>query len=417
MKKIIWISSFILIILILIMVLYISSLKNEICSNSQVPNNQNENINIYENSDKYVDSIIGSMSLEEKVGQLFICAYRKDSNNSNMYELNDDAKTMITKYNLGGFILFSENMKNIDQTRKFIIDINNTNLQIPMFISVDVEGGVVDRLAKSSLTSALPYISELGLTKDETLSYEYAKIIGRRLKYLGFNLDFAPVCDLDNSDSIKYRSFGKDPYIVSKMISGYIKGLNEYNISSTLKHFPGLGSSEGDTHNQIVTSNITLSELENSDFIPFKIGIKSGTNIIMINHVVYNNLSKNIIPASLNKDIYELLRNNLNFDGIIVTDGLEMGAITKQNISTSPSYAAFLAGADILLLPQDIDYSYNEILNAVRSGQISTQRLDDSVKRIIKHKYISKFFKKESSIISNFNDKNDYKIIDKITKK
>ncbi len=422
MKNIKWpLIIFILFTILFISIYIIHSIKTK--SNDS----KDENINIYDNRDNnesnnidknenyYIDTIVNSMSTEQKVGQLFICAFRKDEKNNNMYELSNKAKDFIENYNLGGVILFSENIKDIEQTKKLISDIKNSNVSIPMFLSVDVEGGLVDRLSKSSLYKTLPYISELGKTKDLNLAYEYAKIIARRLAYLGFNLDFAPVCDLDNTTAIKYRSFGKDPEVVSKMIEGYIKGLSEYKISSTLKHFPGLGSSDTDTHENISNSNITLSELEKSDFIPFEKGIETGSNIIMVNHVIYNNLSNIKLPASLNKDIYNILRKNLKFDGIAITDGLEMGAITKQNINTSPAYSAFVAGADMLLLPQDLDKSYNEILNAVKSGEISMQRLNDSARRIIKYKYKSGFFKKDNKNNNiKFYDESDNKILDEI---
>jgi beta-N-acetylhexosaminidase len=360
-----------------------------------------------------IDLLLSSMSTEKKVGQLFICGFRKDISGKNIYSLNNELKNEIEKYNLGGLILFSENMQSVDQLKKLITDLDDTNVDIPMFISVDAEGGLVDRLAKSSITKSLPCISKLGKTNDTNLSYEYSKIIGRQLASLGFNLDFAPVCDLDNSDAIKYRSFGKDPITVGKMVSAYIKGLNEYKIGSTLKHFPGLGSSIGDTHNVVSHSSITLENLEKNDFIPFKYGIDAGSNIVMINHVIYDNLSKQKLPSSLNSDIYSMLRNKLNFNGIIITDGLEMGAITKQNITTTPSYAAFVAGADILLLPENIDKSYNEILNGVNSGKISIERLDSSVKRILEYKYeLGMFSKNETNV--NLNDINDQKVIDSI---
>lgn len=383
-------------------------------NSNQDVNNTNQNQK--EVTTDKVDLILSSMSVEQKVGQLFICGFRKNSSNQNMYVLNDQTKAIVKKYNIGGVILFSENMQNEVQLKKLVEDINKTSQNIPLFISSDVEGGLVDRLAKVSIVKSLPYISKLGATNDSNLSYEYGKIIARRLKYFGFNLDFAPVCDLDTSDAIMYRSFGKDPNIVSKMVQGYIKGLGEYNIASTLKHFPGLGSSVGNSHDVVATSNISLTALEKNDFLPFKAGIDSGSNIVMINHIVYNNLLEKKLPASLNSDIYQILKDKLSFSGIIITDGLEMGGVTKQNIETTPAYAAFVAGADMLLLPQDLDKSYNEILNAVKKNQISMQRLDSSVQKIIRYKEKMGMFSNTSQNLKNLEleDKNDQEIINKI---
>jgi len=379
-------------------------------------NNQTNNIGASKQVNKLeVELLVSSMTNEEKVGQLFLCAFRKDSDANNIYFLNDEARAAIEKYNLGGVILFSENMQSISQTKKLISQLKEIPLGVPMFISIDSEGGLVDRLANSSLFPNLPYISKLGNTNDPNLAFEYSKIIGRRLSSLGFNLNFAPVCDLDNSDVIQYRSFGKDPNMVGKMVESYINGLDKYNIGSTLKHFPGLGNSIGDTHNVMSTSNVTLDALERSDFIPFKYGINAGSNIIMMNHVEYSNLSNISLPASLNSDIYGILRDKLNFDGIVITDGLEMRAITKQTINTSASYAAFVAGADMLLLPKDIDLSYKEILKAVNTGKISQERLNSSVKRIVTYKYeLGLFLENKLDINSNY--LNDQKMIDKINK-
>lgn len=376
--------------------------------NTIVNNNTEENSRISE-----VDLLVNSLTDEQKVGQLFICDFRKDSNGNNNYILSDDVKNKIQKYNLGGVILFSENIENETQLKKYISDLNDITLNVPMYISVDCEGGIVDRLASTSLVSNLPYISKLGQTNDSNLSFEYGKIIGRRLAYFGFNLDFAPVCDLDNSDVIKYRSFGKDPNNVGKMVESYINGISQYNIATILKHFPGLGSSVGDTHTNISKSNISLEQLRKYDFIPFKYGLNANLNMVMINHVEYDNLSNIKLPASLNSDIYKLLRNELNFNGVIITDALNMEAITKQNINTSPAYYAFVSGADMLLMPQNIDLSYNEILNAVKSGKITESRLNDSVKRIIAYKYeLGMFSKKQNSV--NLFDVNDKKIVDEI---
>lgn len=402
MKKIFYV---IITFLILMSSIYIFISKDFNKININVENNDNNSEN---NVD--IDEILNSMTTEEKVGQLFIYSSKKDDNKNNLYNMNNELSLIIKKYNFSGFILFSENMKDINQTKDLINSLKNQDLKIPMFIAVDAEGGVVDRLASSSLSKSLPYISKLGSTNNYNLAYEYSKIIGRELAYLGFNLDFAPVCDLDN-DSLKDCTFSSNSNVVANMIKEYIKGLDSYNIISVLKHFPGLGSSRGDTHKQIVTSDITLNELKDSDFIPFKYGIEAGSNIIMINHVIYNNLSSIKLPASLNKDIYTILRNDLKYKGLIVTDALNMNAVTGYDIDAS--YAAFMAGADLLLMPKDIDESYNEILEAVKNGSISIDRLDSSVKRIIKYKYDKGLFKNDEKNI-NFYDEEDNSIIDSI---
>lgn len=369
-----------------------------------------------EKNDNQVDiyEMISNMSVEDKVGQLFIAAYRKDAENNNVTILSDEIKESIKKHHLGGVVLFNENIENEAQVKALIKDIKETN-DTPIFVAVDSEGGLVDRIASKLPVLKLPYISELGRTNNSDYSYEYGKILGRRLASLGFNLDFAPVSDLSNDKVIAYRSFGSNSEDVGKMVASNIKGIKEFNIATTLKHFPGLRSSNEDTHTQISTSNETLENLKTKDFIPFKYGIDAGSNIIMINHVEYLKLSDKKLPASLNKDIYDILRRELNFDGLIVTDGLEMGAITKQNIQTTPAFAAFDAGADLLLLPQSLDDSYNEILDAVKSGKISSERLNESIYRILKCKYdIGLLGKQQSYENLKLDDANDQNLINKI---
>lgn len=309
---------------------------------------------------------------------------------------------------------FSENIRDENQTKELIKSMQPLN-NTPMFISVDSEGGLVDRIANKLPVPKLPYISLLGKTNSTDYAFEYGKILGRRLASLGFNLDFAPVCDLENNTVIQYRSLGSNPEQVGKMIASNIKGLKEFNIAATLKHFPGLRSSNVDTHNDISVSYESLENLKSRDFIPFKYGINAGCNIIMINHVEYLNISDKKLSASLNEDIYKILRSELNFDGLIITDGLEMGAITKQNVEHTPAFMAFEAGADLLLLPQVLDTSYNEILNAVVNGDISKERLDNSVTRILKYKYdMGLFDKKEPDKSINLYDSGDQEIINKI---
>lgn len=397
-------------IITLMVSLYIIS--HNIEKDNQIKNND---IELYtHNKESKIDILLNSMNIEEKVGQLFICAYRKDTEGKNIYVLTNEIKEEIDKYNLGGVILFSENIQNAEQLRNLNKGISNINKKFPLFICIDVEGGLVDRLAKSKIVTKLPYISKLGETQDTNLSYEYGKIIGRRLSSLGININFAPVCDLDNSSSIKHRSFGKDPIIVGKMAEAYISGLNEYNIGSCLKHFPGLGSSDKDTHEYIAHSDITINTLKSRDIIPFKYGLNAGSNIVMISHVIYNNLSNIPLPASINKDIYKLLKEELSFDGIAITDGLEMGGITKEYTDKSPAYNAFIAGADLLLLPKSLYISYNEILAAVKSREITEERLNISVKRILEYKDFLGLFN-NNEIYPNLYDDNDENIINLIT--
>lgn len=336
------------------------------------------------------------MTDEEKVGQLFtVNLEQMDDTKGEYYEHKKITKTMkenLQKYPVGGVILFSRNIWNRKQTKKLIRKLQK-NAAMPMFISVDEEGGDVARIGnnKKMKTDTFPTMEEIGKTQDADYVYYMASTIGSQIGELGFNVDFAPVADVKTSEmnsEIGTRSFGDDPKKVAEFVSAYVKGLESQNICSTLKHFPGQGSSSGDTHQGSVDIDSSISKLRKIDFVPFVSGIEAGADFVMVSHISVSRVTETSEPASVSKLIMTtILREELDCSGLIVTDAFDMACITDKYSAAEAAVKSFNAGADIILMPQDLPEAYDAILSKVKSGKITEKRLNDTVERILKLKF------------------------------
>lgn len=336
------------------------------------------------------------MTDEEKVGQLFtVNLEQMDDTKGEYYEHKKITKTMkenLQKYSVGGVILFSRNIWNRKQTKKLIRKLQK-NAAMPMFISVDEEGGDVARIGnnKKMKTDTFPTMEEIGKTQDADYVYYMASTIGSQIGELGFNVDFAPVADVKTSEmnsEIGTRSFGDDPKKVAEFVSAYVKGLESQNICSTLKHFPGQGSSSGDTHQGSVDIDSSISKLRKIDFVPFVSGIEAGADFVMVSHISVSRVTETSEPASVSKLIMTtILREELDYSGLIVTDAFDMACITDKYSAAEAAVKSFNAGADIILMPQDLPEAYDAILSKVKSGKITEKRLNDTVQRILKLKF------------------------------
>ena len=336
------------------------------------------------------------MTDEEKVGQLFtVNLEQMDDTKGEYYEHKKITKTMkenLQKYPVGGVILFSRNIWNRKQTKKLIRKLQK-NAAMPMFISVDEEGGDVARIGnnKKMKTDTFPTMEEIGKTQDADYVYYMASTIGSQIGELGFNVDFAPVADVKTSEmnsEIGTRSFGDDPKKVAEFVSAYVKGLESQNICSTLKHFPGQGSSSGDTHQGSVDIDSSISKLRKIDFVPFVSGIEAGADFVRVSHISVSRVTETSEPASVSKLIMTtILREELDYSGLIVTDAFDMACITDKYSAAEAAVKSFNAGADIILMPQDLPEAYDAILSKVKSGKITEKRLNDTVERILKLKF------------------------------
>jgi len=335
-----------------------------------------------------VEQLISSMTLEEKIGQVFLVAFRTDSNGNPLLSLDDYTREQIQKYHLGGVVLFAENIDTIQQTKELISDIQASS-KIPMFIAIDEEGGKVSRLNASGKMHAtrLPGNLILGRTGDPELAYKVGALLAEELLSLGFNMNFAPVADVNTNPYnpvIGSRSFGSDPETVGDMVAKMVEGLQSRNVCSVLKHFPGHGDTSDDTHTGAVIVNHNRERLEKVEFVPFKKGIQSGADGVMTAHIQMPEITGDSIPATFSHDVLTgILRNDMNFSRLIITDALEMGAISKYWLPGEAAVNAFKAGADVLLMPASLSEAYEGLLEAVREGRISQERLDQSVRRIL----------------------------------
>lgn len=338
-----------------------------------------------------------NMTVEEKAGQLFIVNLELlDQKNGNYYEWRRFTKRMkksLDKYHIGGVILFSRNIAGRKQTEKLVTKLQE-NSSIPLFISVDEEGGDVARIAnnKKMGTTVFQTMEEIGRTKDASYVYNMGETIGSEISSLGFNVDFAPVADVKTSElnlEIGTRSFGGEPDKVAEFTSAFVKGIQKQNVSATLKHFPGQGSSSGDTHIESVNIDSSIASLRKNDFVPFEAGIAAGADFVMVSHISVSKVTETAQPASMSNLVMDtILRDELGFQGVIITDAMDMASITDNYTSAEAAYGAVSGGADIVLMPLDLEMAYNEIINRINNGSISKERLDASVLRILTVKFM-----------------------------
>ena len=336
-------------------------------------------------NNKQVDKIkqqIDNMMLDEKIGQLITVGI-------DGYSLDDNAKDLIGSKKVGGIILFKNNVNDSNQLLQLINSIKETNStnKIPIFISVDEEGGRVNRFPKE--IKALPSNKIVGNKNDSNLAYDIGKDIGYALSSFGYNMDFAPVLDINsnpNNTVIGDRAFSSDKNIVANLGANEIKGFKSSNVICVAKHFPGHGDTATDSHYSLPIINKTIQQLQELEFVPFKKAIEEKVPAIMVSHILLPNVD-NTNPASMSKVIItDILRKDLKFDGVVVSDDMTMGAITNDYDISEACIKAINAGTDLLLVCHGYDNEVkviNSIKEAVNNKIISMDRIDESVYRIL----------------------------------
>lgn len=358
---------------------------NEI--NNSITNDEKENINgtdeIMREEKEPIDDKINSMTLDEKIGQMIITGF-------NGSEYNDDMDRLINEYKVGGVILFARNIEDSNQMIELTRALQENNNNIPLFISIDEEGGRVSRLPDD--IEKFPAAFDIGLINNDQTAYENGKEIGYTLKRLGINLDYAPVLDIYsnlNNTVIGDRAFSKEESIVSTMGIATMEGIEDADIIPVVKHFPGHGDTEVDSHYGLPIVYKTLEELRNFEFIPFVKAIESGCDVIMVSHIILNEVDSSN-PASLSKIVIsDLLRKDLEFDKVVITDDMSMGAITSIMSIEEACIKSIEAGCDILLLGnayEEIEQVINSIKLKLYNGEISEEQINKSVKRILELK-------------------------------
>lgn len=346
-----------------------------------------------EQLEEIVNSCISEMPLEDKVAGLFIVTPETLTGVGTVTQAGEGTQQALNEYAVGGFIYFDKNIKDKEQLTEMLSN-TTPKSKYPIFLAVDEEGGEVSRVANSSIeVTQVDDMAVIGATQDATAAYEAGVTIGSYLKELGFNLDFAPVADVASADSavLGNRSFGEDAGMVADMTGNIIEGIEGTGISACMKHFPGIGSTTADTHEGRVELTKSLDELRSSDFLPFEAGIEAGVDCIMVSHVVATAVDTEGLPSSLSEAVVtDVLRGELGYDGIVVTDAMDMGAITEYYTSEEAAVMAIEAGVDMLLMPEDFEAAYHAVLTAVQDGKISEERINESLRRIYRVKYADK---------------------------
>lgn len=336
-----------------------------------------------------VDKLLKSMSVEEKVGQIMVGFFRGA-------ELSAEQRQRIRDLRLGGVILYSStgNIENTAQVAGLVTSLQNTARDaggIPLFVSIDQEGGWICRITQG--VTLFPGNMALGAGGSAELSASSAGIMARELRALGINMNFAPVVDVNSNPAnpiIGVRSFGSSPEDVARLGTAQVKPYRDAGVLCSAKHFPGHGDTDVDSHLGLPIVRHDRARLDAVELHPFKAMVKAGVPMVMTAHVVVPALDPSGLPATLSAPILGVLRNEMGFDGLIITDSMGMGAIVQGWGLEEASILSFLAGCDILLYgtdkghePAEQDGIHRALVAAVRSGRISMERLDASVRRIL----------------------------------
>ncbi len=335
--------------------------------------------------DKKVEETLKNMTLEEKIGQMMIVFYMKDTVDNTLISALKDVQP-------GGFILFKDNITTYERTLDYIKKVKSY-VKIPMFISIDEEGGNIQRLTSlyGDKVTYIPYMYNVGLVDDTDLTYEVGKVIAEELRVFGINLDFAPVIDIYSNEQNKVigmRSFGTTAELVTKHGIALAKGLEDNGVIAVYKHFPGHGNTEVDSHEDLPIVGKTKQELMELDLIPFIDAIKNNASMIMIGHLAVPEITKDNVPASISKKlITDFLKKDLGYDGIVITDALNMKALTNYYTEEEICGKAVEAGVDILLMPSSSRTCLKSVKDAINKGYIDEERINESVRKILKLKY------------------------------
>ncbi|MFB6804088.1 glycoside hydrolase family 3 protein [Peribacillus butanolivorans] len=359
-----------------------------------------------------VQTIVENMSIEEKVGQMLMPDFRNwqeqgESKATGFIEMNSEVASIIEKYHLGGVILFAENVVDTEQTVRLTDGLQNASKDLPLFITIDQEGGIVTRLQTGT---NLPGNMALGATRNKNYAYQSGEIIGKELSSLGINVNFGPAVDVNNNPGnpvIGVRSFSSDPDLVSKLGIETIKGLQSQNMIATTKHFPGHGDTAVDSHYGLPLVTHNKERLRSIELVPFQKAIDAGVDMMMTAHVQFpafddtTYISKKdgqeiMVPATLSqKVITGLLREEMGFEGVVVTDALNMKAIADNFGQEDAVVLALKSGVDIALMPaqvnslqmeKNITSVFDAVKEAVESGEIPLDQVNRSVTRILELK-------------------------------
>ena len=379
-----------------------------ICGASMITSCSNDDDAVNPPSPDEVEAQLQKMTLREKVGQLFyvrpecldttihfnlvgtIDQSADDIKKIKLQTVNTTMRGVNEKYPVGGIILYAHNINDEAQLAAFIQQIRTLNGS-PL-LCIDEEGGRVARIGNNENFHVEKFESmgAIGATGDSKNAYHCGNTIGTYLNKYGFDIDFAPVADVNtNPDNIVIgaRAFSDNPDVAASMVTNYLQGLKDAGVTGCIKHFPGHGDTQADTHFGYAQSLKTWEEMKDCEMITFKAGIAWGTQLIMTAHIATPNVTGSDIPATMSSLILQdKLRGELGYQNIIITDAMEMGAITKQYNNAEAAVGTLLAGADIVLGPQNFVDAFDAVIKAVEDGTLTEERINQSVRRVLKLK-------------------------------
>ena len=338
------------------------------------------------------EEILAEMTLRQKVGQLFIVQPEAliPGTSADITAVTEDYAPAMEQYPVGGLILFANNIVSPLQITQFTEDLQNTSA-LPLFMAIDEEGGLVARLANHPAFDLTRYKSAaaVGSTNSPSDALEMGITIGTYLKKYGFNLNFAPVADVNTNPKntvIGSRAFSTDAKIAAQTVKLISEGLNSRGIIATFKHFPGHGDTAEDSHIQLAITKRTLDQLSECEFLPF---LRADSNdFVMVGHIAAPKITEEPIPASMSEEMIRLLKEHLGFDGLIITDSLSMNAITNSYTSAEAAVTALTAGCHILLMPENLTEAFDAVIAALDEGRLTQQWLDETVLRILEFKIL-----------------------------
>jgi beta-N-acetylhexosaminidase len=379
-KKYLFLITALTLSLILTLVITMNKWKNPNYDGSELSGQRDPNVHV-----DPIQTQIKEMTLEEKIGQLVMVGI-------DGYENDSNSQQFIKKYHVGGFVLLKQNVKNTSQMLALINSLKETNAvnKIPLFLSIDEEGGRISRIPEEF--TKIPSSQRIGEINNSNLSFQVGSVIGEELRAFGLNMNFAPVLDINSNPKnrvIGDRAFGNDPNLVQKLGIQTMKGLQSQNIISVVKHFPGHGDTSVDSHVGLPMVNHDMNRLKSLELLPFYSAIENNVDAIMIAHILLPKIDSES-PASFSQTVItNILRKDMNFHGVIITDDMTMGAIVKNYDIGEAAVKSVKAGSDIILVCHDYvkeEAVIKSLQKAAQNGSISMDRIDQSVYRILKLK-------------------------------